>query len=57
MLNVLYSMFNIHYTIINICLVFQSGMLAVLGGTQDGRTGSEEKREAKPASIKEEILL
>ena len=31
----------------------QSGMLAVLGGGQDGRTGSE----AKAASIKEDILL
>ena len=35
----------------------QSGMLAVLGGGQDGRTGSEANREAKAASIKEDILL
>merc|ERR1719220_1427964 len=28
-------------------LVLQSGMLAVLGGGQDGRTGSEANREAK----------
>ena len=32
-------------------------MLAVLGGMQDGRTGSRENREAKTASIKEDILL
>jgi len=32
-------------------------MLAVLGGSQDGRTGSEDNREAKAATIKEDILL
>ena len=32
-------------------------MLAVLGGGLDGRTGSEANREAKAASIKEDILL
>ena len=42
-----------------ICLIFdylsfQSGLLAVLGGFQDGLRGSEEN---KSANIKEDILL